>query len=54
MVSPSHVRHAVQVYETDGYLAQRVVDFLFGGLSSNQRCVVVATAPHRALFVAGL
>ena len=54
MVLPSHVRHAVQVYETDGFLAQRVVDFLHGGLSGNQRCVVVATAPHRALFMAGL
>jgi PAS domain S-box-containing protein len=54
MVTQYPARHAVQVYETDGYLAQRVVEFLHGGLADRARCVVIATPSHRELFSAGL
>jgi PAS domain S-box-containing protein len=53
MVIHSH-RHAVQIYETDAYLSQRVVEMVAAAWVANQRCVLVATAVHRQLFLDGL
>ena len=53
MVTQAH-RHAVQVYETDGYLSHRVVELVSSGLAAGARCVVIATASHRKLFAEDL
>lgn len=53
MVTHSH-RHAVQIYETDAFLCQRVVQLVVEAWAANQRCVLVASAPHRPLFLDGL
>jgi PAS domain S-box-containing protein len=54
LVTHAPERHTVQVYETDGYLVQRVVAFLAEGLRARERCVTVATRTHRELIQNGL
>jgi hypothetical protein len=54
LVTSAHERHTVQIYETDGYLAQRIVDFVGAGLRAGERCIVVATRAHREIVQVGL
>jgi PAS domain S-box-containing protein len=54
LVTSAHERHTVQIYETDGYLARRIVDFVGAGLRAGERCIVVATRTHREIVQAGL
>jgi signal transduction histidine kinase len=44
---PSHL-HAVQFYESDDFLFERVGRFLAAGLQAGDRMVVIATGEHRA------
>ena len=46
--------HTVQFYESDGFLAETVVDFFAAGLVNGQRAVAIATAEHSQAFAAGL
>src|SRR5581483_11310649 len=43
-------RHIVQFYEDDGFLVDRVADFLNRGIAAGGPLVVIATAAHRAAF----
>ena len=54
MVTELEPAHAVQVYETDGFLSQRVVEYLAAGLAAGDSCIVIATAVHRDAFRSGL
>jgi KaiC/GvpD/RAD55 family RecA-like ATPase len=54
LVTSAHERHTVQIYETDGYLAQRIVDFVATGLRADERCIVVATRAHREIVQTAL
>lgn len=42
--------HIVQFYDSDAFLAERVVEFVRGGLRNSEPVVVVATAEHRELI----
>jgi signal transduction histidine kinase/ActR/RegA family two-component response regulator len=44
--APSH-QHAVQFYEDDGFLCEKVTTFLAAGLDAGESLVVIATEPHR-------
>ena len=46
--------HIVHFYDNDDVLAATVADFLAEGLVSNQPLVVIATPPHREVFLARL
>ncbi|HTL34947.1 MAG TPA: ATP-binding protein [Kofleriaceae bacterium] len=46
-----HGPHTVQFYETDRFLADAVAQFLAEGLRNDEPGVVIATKPHRELFV---
>src|SRR3954464_14837195 len=43
--------HAVHFYERDQELADNVARFIGEGLLSGEAAIIVATAPHRDLFV---
>jgi PAS domain S-box-containing protein len=43
--------HLVQFYETDTFLADAVAEFLAEGLRAGEPGVVIATKPHRELFI---
>lgn len=51
--SPGH-RHAVQFYEDEAFLAERVAEFLAEGLRGGEPCIVIATPEHIAAFDARL
>ena len=54
-VRPEHAHHhAVQFYDDDAFLANVVCGFLSSGLEKGSPGVVIATAPHRKAFTAGL
>ncbi|WP_437321145.1 ATP-binding protein [Sorangium sp. So ce385] len=54
-VAPFDVpNHAVQFYESETFLAERVAAFLMEGLDAGQPLLVIATEPHRDAFVARL
>src|ERR1043166_1903099 len=42
--------HAVQFYEQEEFLADRVAEFLGAGIRGGEPCVVIATAEHNAMF----
>jgi len=42
--------HAVQFYEEEDCLADRVATFLADGSRDGEPCVVIATAEHNAMF----
>lgn len=46
--------HDVQFYRTDAHLVRSVVSFLAAGVKAGQPIIVIATAPHRQAFEAGL
>src|SRR4051812_32296620 len=46
--------HVVQFYESDEFLAARVLTFLRVGLREHEPVVLIATAEHRDLFTARL
>ena len=48
--SRSQHHHAVQFYEQEDFLADRVADFLAAGIRAGEPCVVIATPEHNALF----
>ena len=50
--STSESLHAVQFYETDGYLAESIADYIADGLHAGEAGVVIATAAHRAALEA--
>ena len=54
VVVESHVGHSVQIYETEAFLSQRVVEYLAAGLATRDCCLVIATSEHRDAFCAGL
>jgi hypothetical protein len=43
--------HLVQFYETDTFLTDAVTEFLAEGLRAEEPGVVIATQPHRELFI---
>jgi hypothetical protein len=45
-----HHHHAVQFYEQEDFLADRVAEFLAAGIRDGEPCVVIATAEHNAMF----
>jgi hypothetical protein len=47
-------QHAVQFYEGEQFLVDRVVEFLSDGIREGQPCVVIATPEHNDSFAAGL
>lgn len=42
--------HAVQFYEEEDFLSERVAEFLAAGIRGGEPCVVIATAEHNAMF----
>jgi hypothetical protein len=46
--------HAVEFYETDGFLVETVADFIVPALRGSGSAIVVATAEHRVAFTAAL
>lgn len=50
--SASESLHAVQFYETDGYLAESLADYIGDGLRTGEAGIVIATAAHRAALEA--
>ncbi|XXX81837.1 ATP-binding protein [Sorangium sp. So ce134] len=46
--------HAVQFYESETFLCERVAAFLAEGMDTGQPLLVIATEPHREAFVARL
>jgi PAS domain S-box-containing protein len=49
---PHH--HAVQFYEEEQFLVERVAEFLAAGAGEGEPCVVIATAEHNAAFAGQL
>jgi PAS domain S-box-containing protein len=49
-----HHHHAVQFYEDEQFLVERVAEFLAEGSKQGEPCIVIATAEHNAAFAAGL
>ena len=49
-----HHHHAVQFYEGEAFLVERVAEFLTDGTREGEPCVVIATPEHNASFVARL
>jgi PAS domain S-box-containing protein len=45
-----HTDHWVQFYESDAFLADKVVSFVADGLAVGESAVLIATEPHRVLF----
>jgi signal transduction histidine kinase len=50
----AHHHHAVQFYESDGFLTGAVADFLAEGIRAGEPVVVIATAAHREAFAGRL
>lgn len=46
--------HAVEFYETDGFLVETVADFIVPALRGSGSAIVVATPEHRVAFAAAL
>src|SRR5690349_9799135 len=46
--------HAVQFYEEECFLVERVAEFLAAGAREGEPCVAIATAEHNAAFAARL
>ena len=42
--------HAVQLYETDGFLAEAVATFITEGLRNGESAILITTKPHRVLL----
>ena len=53
-VRPAPGRHTVGFYETDGFLADAVVDLLAPGLATGEGALIIATGAHRERFEAAL
>src|ERR1043165_6721384 len=49
-----HHHHAVQFYEDEQFLVERVAEFLAAGVRDGEPCIVIATPEHNAAFAAGL
>jgi signal transduction histidine kinase len=47
LIDPEPHSHAVQFYETDGFLVRTVAQFLNAGLKAGDRLLVIATPEHR-------
>src|SRR5687767_1237227 len=43
--------HSVQFYETDAFLGDAVAEFLAQGFRADEPAVVIASEPHRRMFV---
>ena len=50
---PMH-HHAVQFYEQEEFLVDRVADFLAAGIRESEPCVVIATSEHNEMFAGKL
>ncbi|HYC91199.1 MAG TPA: ATP-binding protein [Thermoanaerobaculia bacterium] len=54
MDEPHPHHHAVQFYEDEAFLAERVAAFLAEGARNGEPCVVIATPEHNAMFASRL